>query len=85
VSLLSRHAEAPWKSAPSRAKRIPVDPSGRLQVIECADDTTGGRLFAVYDGLAVLRLCATHEQSLVFVRKLITDLHLADVPVGSRA
>ncbi len=47
--------------------------SRRLQVIECADDTTGRRLFAVYDGLAVLRLCATHEQSLVFVQGLLRE------------
>ena len=56
-----------------RPKLVSLDPSGRLQVVECADDATGLRLFAVYDGLAVLRLCATHEQSRVFVQGLLTQ------------
>lgn len=80
MSLTSPRDDAWLKSATYRSKRMPVDPSGRLQVIECADDSTGGRLFAVYDGLAVLRLCATHEQSLVFVHQLLTDLRYGGSP-----
>ena len=56
-----------------RPRLVALDPSGRLQVVECADDATGLRLFAVYDGIAVLRLCATHEQSCVFVRGLLSQ------------
>jgi len=71
------HADARGQAS-VRSRFAAVDPSGQLQVIECADDTTGGRLFAVCDGLAVLRLCATHEQSLVFVRSLLSERRAAD-------
>ena len=57
----------------SRQRRPSSDPSGRLQVVECADDATGVRIFAVYEGLTVLRLCTTREQSFVFVQRFLTE------------
>jgi len=52
-------------------QRLPFpDPSGLLQVVECADDATGVRVFAVYEGAQILRLCATREQSFVFVQRM---------------
>lgn len=55
-------------------QRLPFsDPRSRLQVVECADDATGVRIFAVYEGLTVLRLYATREQSFVFVQQFLTE------------
>lgn len=54
------------------------DPCGRLQVVECADDATGVRMFAVYEGAMVLRLCATHEQSFLFMQQKLAAGSNAD-------
>ena len=57
------------------------DPSGRLQVVECADDATGVRVYVVYGPEnASLGLCATREQAFVFVQQLVTESALRDGP-----
>lgn len=48
-------------------------PGERLRIVECADDVSGVRIFAVYQDLTLLRLCGTREQSSVFVRLLLTE------------
>lgn len=54
-------------------QRLPFpDPTGRLQVVECADDATGVRIFAVYEGVSVVRLYATREQSFAYVQQLLS-------------
>lgn len=50
-----------------------ADPSGRLRIVECADDVSGMRIFAVYQDLMLLHLFGTREQSSVFVRLLVTE------------
>jgi hypothetical protein len=54
-------------------QRLPFhDPTGCLQVVECADDATGVRIFAVYDGPSVIRMCATREQSFAYMQQLLS-------------
>jgi hypothetical protein len=57
-----------------------ADRNGRLQVVGCADVATGGRIFAVQDGLMIANLGATGEQSFALMRRLraettVRDLH----------
>ena len=60
-------------------QRLPFpDPSGRLQVVECADDATGVTVFAVYEGVMVLRLYATREQSFVFMQRMLAERAMVD-------
>jgi len=60
-------------------QRLPFpDPSGRLRVVECADDATGVRVFAVYEGALILRLYATREQSFVCMQRLLAERAMPD-------
>jgi len=67
-------------------QRLPFpDPNGRLQVVECADDATGVRVFAVYEGGLILRLYATREQSFVCMQRMLAERAMADSGSDSAA